>query len=104
MGEAAAEDAGQRAIDVVVGRGRRAVDERLGAQDDAAQAETALRGLFVDERLLDRMQPVERAEPVERRDLGVLRRFDRRDARSGGLAADDDRAGAALAEAAAELR
>jgi hypothetical protein len=63
--EAAAQHARERAVDVVVGRCRRAIDERLGAQDDAAQAEAALRRLLVDERLLDRVRTVE-SSPARR--------------------------------------
>ena len=42
----------------------------LAGQDDAAQAEAALRRLLVDERLLDGMRPLGRAEAVERGDVG----------------------------------
>ena len=70
----------------VVGRARILVEERLGGQDDAAQAEAALRGLLVDERLLNRMRLLGRAQAFERRDLGTGDRADRRDARPDGLA------------------
>ena len=50
------------------------------------------------------MRLLGRAEPFERRDLGAVHRADRRDAGADGRPVDDHRAGAALAEAAAELR
>src|SRR5262249_26997390 len=63
----------------------------------------ALRGLRLDEGFLHRMRALRRAEPLERDDL--LLRIDarqRRHARAHRLAVDMDRAGAALAEPAAE--
>src|SRR5206468_658816 len=73
-------------------------------QNHAAQAEAALRGLLVDEGLLNRMRSLDRAEAFERRDLRVGDRADGRHARSHGSPLDDDRARPALAESAAELR
>ena len=74
MREAAAQHAGHRLLDLRVGRLRILIEERLGGQDDAVQAEAALRGLLVDERLLDRMRLLDGAEPFERRDLGARHR------------------------------
>ena len=72
--EAPAQHARQRLPDLRLGRLRILIQERLGRQDDAAQAEPALRRLLVDERLLERVRLLGRAEAVERRDLGVSRR------------------------------
>ena len=80
------------------------IEQRLGREDDAAQAEAALRRLLVDERLLDRMRTLGRAEPFERGDLGAGYGLHRRHARPDRLAVHDHGAGAALAEPAAELR
>ena len=45
------------------------IEERLCGEDHAAQAEAALRGLLVDERLLKRVRPLRRAEAFERGDF-----------------------------------
>ena len=44
------------------------IEKCLRGQDHAVQAEAALRRLFVDERLLDRVRLLRRAETLERRD------------------------------------
>ena len=70
--EAAAEHAGHRLLDLGVARLRVLIEERLRREDDAVQAEAALRRLLVDERLLNRMRLLDGAEPFERRDLGAV--------------------------------
>ena len=72
---AAAQHAGHRLPDLRVRRFRVPIEERLGGHDDAVDAEAALHRLLVDERLLNRMRLVDRAETFERRDLGARRRF-----------------------------
>ena len=57
--EAAAQHAGQRLLDLGVGGFRVLIEEGLRRQDDAVEAEAALRRLLVDERLLNRMRLVE---------------------------------------------
>ena len=104
MPEAAAQHAGQRLLNLFVGRLRRAIDERFGGEHDAAEAEAALRGLLIDECLLDGMRFLWCAEPFERGDVAARNGFHRRDARPNRLAFDDDRARATLAEPAAEFR
>ena len=56
------------------------IQERGCCEDDTREAETALRRLLVDERLLDRMQPFDAAEPFERCHLGAVQRTDGSDA------------------------
>ena len=103
VGAAAAEIAGQRLAHVGLGRLRLAVEQFLGRHDHAVDAVAALRGLLVDEGLLQRMRLVDRAEPFDGGDLGVAERADRGDAGAHRLAVDQHRAGAALREPAAEL-
>src|SRR5206468_10051828 len=78
--------------------------KRLRGQDDAAEAKAALRRLFVDECFLDRVRVVRSTQTFERRDFGAVDGAHRRHARPDRTAANDDGAGAALAEAAAKLR
>src|SRR5688572_6305595 len=104
MREAAAEHAGERLLQLRVGGARIPVEQRLGAEDHAAEAEAALHGLLVDEGLLYRVRLLGRAEPLERGDVRAADGLHRRDAGPRRLAVDDDGAGAALAEPAPELR
>src|SRR2546422_10234615 len=76
----------------------------LRCHDHAVDAVATLRRLRLDERGLDRMGLCDRAEPLERRHRSAGDRLDRRHARADRLAVDDDRARAALGQAAAELR
>jgi hypothetical protein len=101
--EASAQHTVERLADVGIARPRVGVQERLGGEDDAVQAEAALRRLGIDERLLKRVRPLDGAEPLERGHLGIGNARQGRDARPHGAAVDDGGAGAALAEAAAKL-
>jgi len=56
MRSAAAEMDGERFADLLVGRIRVPVEQRLRPDDHARNAVAALGGLLVDERLLDRVQ------------------------------------------------
>src|SRR6188474_893418 len=103
MSEAAAQDIRQGLVNLIIRRLRSAIDESFRRQDDAAQTETALRGLLVYECLLNRMRFVRGAQPFERGDIAAGDGLDRRDARPDRLAFDDHRAGAALSEPTAEL-
>src|SRR6185436_4817585 len=69
VGEAAAQDTGERLLDLFVRCARIAIEKGLRGQDDAAQAEATLRSLLVDERLLQRMRFLDRPQPLERGDL-----------------------------------
>ena len=80
------------------------IEKRFGGKNHAAQAIAALRGLLFDERFLNRVRLVDRAQTFESDDLGALHRFHRRDAGAHRLALHEDRAGSALSEAAAEFR
>src|SRR5262245_18806943 len=103
--ETAAQDCGQRLLQLCVGRLRILIERRLRGQDHAAEAITALRGLLVNERLLDRMGLRRRAEALERSDLGAGDARDRRHTRADrAAAADDHRTGSALTKAATEFR
>src|SRR5439155_531625 len=102
--EAAAQHARKPLLELRLGGLGLLIEKRLRRQDHAVQAEAALRRLFVDECLLQRMRLLRRPQPFEGRDLRAGDRADRRHARTDCAAADDDRARAALAETAAELR
>ena len=56
VGEAAAQHAGHRLLNLGVGRLGILIEERLCREDDAVQAEPALRRLIVDEGALQRMR------------------------------------------------
>src|SRR5579862_6832256 len=80
------------------------VEQRLRAHDHAGDAIAALRRLLVEERALQRIRIVHAAQRLDRANRAPAEHRDRRDAREHSLAVDDDRARAALTEAAAELR
>src|SRR5262249_24957110 len=103
-GEAPAEHARHGLLDLGLTGLRVLIEERLGGQDDAAQAEAALRGLVVDERFLKRMRFLRRAEAVEGHDVGAVDGAHRRPARTYSAAVDDGGAGTALPETATEFR
>jgi hypothetical protein len=92
----------QRLGDLRAARLRIAVQQRLGADQDARKAVAALPGLQLDERRLQRMRPLRRSQPLDgghrlARDSGGLDRAGMR-----GLALHQHRAGPALAQPAAE--
>src|ERR1700694_3990378 len=92
----------QRLLDFCLARIRIAVEQRLGRHHHAVAAIAALAGLLLDERTLQRVQLVERAEafdgsepPRDRRHRGYARAY--------ALAADQHGAGAALRKPATEF-
>ena len=85
-----------------VGRGV-ALEQRLGAHDHAGDAVAALRRLLGLEGGGSGPGLRRRCQPFERADLALAQRGDRHQAGEDRLAVDQDGAGAALAEAAAEL-
>ena len=91
-------------MNLLVTGARVLVEKRLGGKDDAIQTETALSGLLVDERLLERMRRLRRAQAFKRDDLRAGHGAHARDAGSDRLAVGDDGAGTALSLAAPELR
>src|SRR5262245_59257176 len=68
IGHAAAQVTGHDGIDVLIGRGRKVVDERYRLHDLARLAVAALRDLKVGPRLLHRML-ARGIEPLDGRDL-----------------------------------
>src|SRR5262245_22472588 len=104
MRPAAAEPRRHRLLDLFLGRVRVPLQERRRGHDHPVRAVAALCRLVVDERLLDRMRLLDRAEAFER-GHGLVRRGQcRRDARPDRLVAEVDGAGSALGEPAAEAR
>ena len=103
VARAAAQVAAQRPLDLGPGRARVRLQQLLGRHDHAGDAEAALDRAGQDERLLDQVRPIRRAQALDRRDLRALERGDPGDAREDGLAVDEDHAGAALALAVARL-
>ena len=80
------------------------VQKSFRGHDDATDAESALRRLFIDECLLNRVRLFGSPEPFERGDLGAGHRLNRGDARADSIPFDDYRASAALAESTTEFR
>src|SRR6266404_1172913 len=93
----------QRRLDVAVARPGIAIEQRLRRHHHAVAAVAALAGLLLDERPLERMQRLDGAEPLDRRDVALRDARDRRHAGAHGLAVHQHRARAALREPAAEL-
>ena len=101
---AAAEVAGQRDADLVVGRVRVVAQERGRRHDEAGRAEPALQAVVVAERRLDRRQrAVGAAEALDGGDLGAVGLHGEHQARAHGLAVEQHGAGAADAVLAAEV-
>ena len=86
-----------------VGRFGIPLQQGLRPHHHAGDTIAALRRLLLDEGALDRRRRLDRSQAFERRDLPALQQHQRRDAGQHRLAVDDHRAGAALAEAAAEF-
>ena len=101
---AAAEVAGELLADLVVPRARHALEQRRGRDDEARRAEAALHRPRLDERLLDAVQPVLAAQPLDRRHLVAVRLRRQDEARAHELAVEQHRARAALALLARVLR
>src|SRR5258706_13784111 len=79
-------------------------EQRLRGHDHAVAAEAALARLLLDERRLQPARLLRRAQALERGDALAGEIRDRRHARARLAAFDQHRAGAALPQAAAELR
>src|SRR5579884_403335 len=94
-------------LDLLVARlrgDRSEPQERRGAHHHRARAVPALRGLVVDERGLERVRLLRRAQALERCDRVVGHRADRRHARPDRLVAVEDGARPALRESATKPR
>jgi hypothetical protein len=100
---APAQVATQGLLDVIDRGIRVCVQQRLGGHDHSGRAEPALDRTGQDERLLNEMRVVRRAEPLHRDDLGTLQVSHPRQAGMHRFAVDHQRAGAALALAVAGL-
>jgi hypothetical protein len=103
VSETTAHNATEGLADLFVGSVGFLVQNGLGGEDHAAQAKTTLRGSFVDESLLDGVRFFGSAEAFEGGDFVLLDGADGHDAGADGFATKDDRACAALSEAATEL-
>src|SRR6185369_7619706 len=102
---AAAEVVLQRLPDLALRRaGLPRREERRGLHDHAVDAVAALRRLLLDERLLHQRGLLRRPQPLQRDHLPRAQLRDRQHARAYGLAVDQHGAGAALRQAAPELR
>src|SRR6185437_5605394 len=104
VGAAAAEILGERRFDLAGARPGVLAEKSGRLHDHAVDAIAALHRLLVDEGLLQPMRLLDAAETFERDDFSVADGGYRQLARAHRLAVDDDRAGAALPEAAAEAR
>ena len=101
---AAAEVAGEALLDLGAGRVRREGEQRLRGDELARDAEAALRGAGVEERLLERMEPIAGRQPLDGADGRAVRLDREHQARIDAHAVDHDGAGAAFADEAALLR
>src|SRR5262249_46226871 len=90
--------------DLCLGGRRLPIKQGLRAHDHTGDAVAALRRLLVDEGLLQSPRLLRCAKPLDSRDVAILQRDYGRQAGVDGLAVNDNRAGAALPHAAAELR
>src|SRR5579884_1481035 len=104
MSEATAQDASECLAHILVTGGGVFVEHSFGGQNYAAQAEAALRGAFVDERLLNGMRLLGGAHAFECGEFGVPHRAHGHHAGTHDFAAHDHAAGAALRHSAPELR
>src|SRR5262245_43766291 len=100
---AAADVAGERLDDLLVGRVRIRREERGRGDDHSRRAIAALKRLLIQERLLRRMQASSRRESFDRRDLRAGRLRYRSAAGARGTSIQKNRARAALPFAAAVL-
>src|SRR5262249_32248741 len=103
VGAAAAQVGGEALAHLGIGRMRVAVEQRFCTHQHAVDAVAALGGLLVDEGLLQRMRLLHAAEPLDGGDLGRAELADRRHAGAHRRSVDQDGAGAALRQAAAEF-
>ena len=103
MRSAPAEIAGESLFDLFQRRVRRLAENGARGHDHAVRAIAALSGLFGDEGGLQGARSFRRSQTFERGDGAARHLFDGRGARAHGLAIDQHRAGAALAEPATEL-
>src|SRR5262249_53780939 len=101
---APAEVAGERLLHVGLRGPAILLQKGAGRHDHAHGAVPALRRLLRDERRLNRIRPLGRAEPLDRDDRAADGAAHRYRARADGLAVEMDGARAALAEPASELR
>ena len=104
MRPTAAEVAGERFANLLFRRLGVLIEQCLGAHDHAVGAVAALGCLLLDERPLDRMRILRRAEPLERRDARLRCSGHRCDARAYRPAIHDHGACTTLGSSAAELR
>lgn len=104
MREAAAEHTRHRVLDLIISGVGILIEESLGSHNDSADAESALRRLFLDKRLLQRVRPVNGPEAFQSCYLDAFDGLHRGDAGPDCLVFDDHGTGSALAEPAAELR
>src|SRR5262249_31467847 len=103
MCPAAALEAGERILYLVLGRLLLLLGGGRCRHDPAVDAVAALRHLLLDIGLLDRMRLLGRAEAGERHHLAVADGRDRRHTGADRLAVEMHRAGAALRKPAAEM-
>ncbi len=104
MSETTAQHASERFADLLLRRVRFIIQNGFHGEDDAVEAETALRRAFVDEGLLDRVGLLRRAQSFQCRNLIDADGAHRHHARAHNLSANDDGACAALRHSAPKLR
>jgi hypothetical protein len=101
--KAAAQDAGQGFLNLLVGGFGFLIKQNFRGKDYAAEAESTLGCAFINEGLLDGMRLFGRSQPFERGDFAMENGADGCDAGAGHFTVDEDGASSALSEAAAEF-
>jgi hypothetical protein len=104
IARAAAEVAGECFTNPFGCWARLAVEQRFGGDEDAGRAVAALRRTAIREFLLQRMQPPVLDEALDRQDVAPIAFGREREAREHGIAVEQHRACAALAQLAAVFR
>jgi hypothetical protein len=100
--ETATQDAPQSVPNLLIRSIRFCVEYGLPRQDYAAEAKAALRGSFLNKRLLNWVRLFRRAQTLQRRDFVLTDCAYRHDTRPHGLPAHDYSAGSALSHATTE--
>jgi hypothetical protein len=104
VARAPAQVPGQRLAHLALGRVGAIPQERLGGEQEAGRAEPALQRVALVEGLLQRVQLVAVGEPLDGQQRAAVRLRGEHEARAHGLAVELDRARAAHAVLAADVR
>src|ERR1035441_190345 len=99
-----AQYAGHRLLDLLFRRARILIQKSFRRHDNAAHAESALRRLLVDKRLLNRVRFLDRPQPLQCGDAGPGHSLHRGHTGADGVPVNHNRTSPALTQATTELR